>query len=148
MGIGKQLLRHASLRSPQFQHHCQNPRVIAVRCDHASRCARRCAEVNGPGGKQGGVVQHITASEDKTSEVVDTDAKITNLTSFRDNLRTMLAKPSAAVKDSVEIQRQLTDISRNWTAKQPREKFSRTKPKRSPCKSLSGSNGTAMAAED
>jgi hypothetical protein len=60
--------------------------------------------------KQGSVVQHITASEDKTSEVVDTDAKIKNLTSFRDNLRTMLAKPSAAVKDSVEIQQQLTDI--------------------------------------
>jgi uncharacterized protein DUF4349 len=60
--------------------------------------------------KQGSVVQHITGSEDKTSEAVDTDAKIKNLTSFRDNLRTMLAKPSAAVRDSVEIQQQLTDI--------------------------------------
>jgi len=60
--------------------------------------------------KQGSIVQHTTESEDKTSVVVDTDAKIKNLTGFRDNLPTMLAKPSATVKDSVEIQQQLTDV--------------------------------------
>ena len=60
--------------------------------------------------KQGSIVQHTTESEDKTSVIVDTDAKIKNLTGFRDNLRTMLAKPSATVKDSVEIQQQLTDV--------------------------------------
>ncbi|HEY6387815.1 MAG TPA: DUF4349 domain-containing protein, partial [Candidatus Acidoferrum sp.] len=41
--------------------------------------------------------------------VVDTEAKIKNLTTFRDNLRAMLAKPTATVKDLVEIQKQLTD---------------------------------------
>lgn len=41
--------------------------------------------------------------------VVGTEAKIKNLTSFRDNLRAMLGKPSATVKDLVEIQKQLTD---------------------------------------
>jgi hypothetical protein len=60
--------------------------------------------------KQGKIVQHTTESEDKTAVVMDTDARIKNLTSFRDSLRTMLAKPSASVKDFVEIQRQLTDV--------------------------------------
>ena len=50
-------------------------------------------------GTLGKVVQHTTESEDKTADVVDADAKIKNLTSFRDNLRAMLSKPSATVKD-------------------------------------------------
>ena len=57
----------------------------------------------------GNVAQHTTEREDKTTEVVDTDAKIKNLTSFRDNLRAMLAKPSATIKDFIEIQHQLTE---------------------------------------
>jgi hypothetical protein len=61
-------------------------------------------------GAQGKIVQHTTESEDKTGVVIDTDARIKNLTSFRDSLRTMLAKSSASVKDLVEIQRQLTDV--------------------------------------
>ena len=59
--------------------------------------------------KQGRIAQHTTESVDKTTEVVDTEARIKNLTSFRDNLRAMLAKPSATVKDLVEIQQQLTE---------------------------------------
>ena len=59
--------------------------------------------------KLGKIVQHTTEREDKTIVVVDTEAKIKNLTSFRDNLRAMLAKPGATVKDLVEIQKQLTD---------------------------------------
>ncbi len=59
--------------------------------------------------KLGKIAQHTTEREDKTAAVVDTEAKIKNLTSFRDNLRAMLAKPSATVKDLVEIQKQLTD---------------------------------------
>ena len=59
--------------------------------------------------KLGTVVQHITEREDKTTQVVDTEAKIKNLTAFRDNLRAMLAKQGATVRDVVEIQKQLTD---------------------------------------
>jgi len=59
--------------------------------------------------KQARIAQHTTESVDKTTEVVDTEARIKNLTSFRDNLRAMLAKPSATVKDLVEIQQQLTE---------------------------------------
>lgn len=57
----------------------------------------------------GKIAQHATEREDLTTSVVDTDAKIRNLTSFRDNLRAMLKKPSATVKDLVEIQQQLTE---------------------------------------
>ena len=59
--------------------------------------------------KLGNIAQHTTEREDKTTTVVDTDAKVKNLTSFRDNLRAMLAKPSATVKDLIEIQQQLTE---------------------------------------
>lgn len=59
--------------------------------------------------KLGKIAQRTTEREDKTAAVLDTDAKIKNLTAFRDNLRAMLAKPSATVQDLVEIQKQLTD---------------------------------------
>jgi hypothetical protein len=55
------------------------------------------------------IATHTTERVDKTTEVVDTEARIKNLTSFRDNLRGMLGKPSATVKDLVEIQQQLTE---------------------------------------
>ena len=57
----------------------------------------------------GKVAQHTTEREDKTTAVVDTEAKLKNLLGFRDNLREMLKKPSATVKDLVEIQQQLTE---------------------------------------
>lgn len=60
--------------------------------------------------KQGRIVEHATESEDKTTVVVDTEARIKNLTSFRDSLRSLLAKPSVGVKDIVDIQQQLTDV--------------------------------------
>jgi hypothetical protein len=59
--------------------------------------------------KLGKIAQHTTEREDKTTAVVDSEAKIKNLTTFRDNLRSMLAKPSATVKDLIEIQQQLMD---------------------------------------
>jgi hypothetical protein len=59
--------------------------------------------------KLGSIAQHTTERQDKTTVVVDTEAKFKNLTSFRDNLRAMLGKPSAKVTDLVEIQKQLTD---------------------------------------
>ena len=59
--------------------------------------------------KLGKIAQHTTERQDKTIDVADTDARIKNLTGFRDNLRAMLSKPSATVKDLVEIQQQLTE---------------------------------------
>jgi hypothetical protein len=60
-------------------------------------------------GKQGKIAQRTTETEDKTTIVVDTDAKIKNLTDFRDTLRKMLARPAVSVKDIVEIQEKLAD---------------------------------------
>ncbi len=57
----------------------------------------------------GSVAQHTTQRDDKTMDVVDVEAKIKNLTAFRDNLRAMLTRPSATVKDLIDIQHQLAD---------------------------------------
>jgi hypothetical protein len=59
--------------------------------------------------KLGQIAGHATDSEDKTTTVLDTEARIKNLTSFRDSLRAMLAKPSASIKDIIDIQQQLTE---------------------------------------
>jgi hypothetical protein len=59
--------------------------------------------------KLGKIAQHTTEREDKITAVIDSEAKIKNLTTFRDNLRSMLAKASATVKDLVDIQQQLME---------------------------------------
>ena len=60
--------------------------------------------------KQGTMVQHVTSSEDKTSNVLDTDAKLKNRTAYRDSLRAMLGKSGAKIQDLVEIQEKLTEV--------------------------------------
>ncbi len=61
-------------------------------------------------GRSGRVVSHTIDSVDKTSEVIDTEAQIKNLTGFRDSLRTMLARQSGSVKDLIEVERELTKV--------------------------------------
>jgi hypothetical protein len=60
--------------------------------------------------KQGNIVQHTTETEDKTAAVVDTEARLKNLTAYRDSLRAMLAKSALNIKDVVEIQEKLTGV--------------------------------------
>lgn len=60
-------------------------------------------------GKQGKVAQHTTETDDKTAIVVDTDARIKNLTEFRDTLRKMLGRPGVSVADLVQIQEKLAE---------------------------------------
>jgi hypothetical protein len=88
--------------------------------------------------KQGSVVEHTTQSEDKTTEVVDTEARPKNLTAYRDGLRAMLGRPGLNIKDSVEIQEKLTDVQSNLDSEAANGKFSRTKPKRLQWKLNSG----------
>ena len=57
----------------------------------------------------GEITQHGRESEDKTNQVVDADARIKNLTDFRDQLRVMLTDKSAKFKDLIEVQRQLVN---------------------------------------
>ncbi len=59
--------------------------------------------------KSGEVLQHHRDSEDKTDAVIDADARIKNLTEFRDNLRAMLSDKSAKFKDLIEVQRELVN---------------------------------------
>ena len=60
--------------------------------------------------RQGNIIQHATLSEDKTTEVVDTEARLKNLTAYRDSLRAMLGRSGLNIKDSVEIQEKLTEV--------------------------------------
>ncbi len=59
--------------------------------------------------KNGEVLQHSRDSEDKTNQVVDTDARIKNLSELRDRLRLMLADKNAKIKDIIEIERELSN---------------------------------------
>lgn len=59
--------------------------------------------------KSGEVLQHHRESEDKTDAVIDAEARIKNLTEFRDNLRAMLSDKSAKFKDLIEVQRELVN---------------------------------------
>lgn len=59
--------------------------------------------------KNSEVMQHHRDSEDKTDAVIDAEARIKNLTEFRDSLRTMLTDKSAKFKDLIEVQRELVD---------------------------------------
>ncbi len=55
------------------------------------------------------MLQHGRDSEDKTNQVVDTDARIKNLSELRDRLRLMLADKTAKIKDIIEIERELSN---------------------------------------
>jgi hypothetical protein len=71
----------------------------------------------------GQITTHTTEREDKTTAVIDTEARLKNLTAFRDNLRGMLSKPSATVKDLVEIQQQLTETQSQLDSESAQRKF-------------------------
>jgi len=60
--------------------------------------------------KVGTIIQQTTESEDKTSIVIDVEAKIKNLTGLRDRLRAMLAGRSGSLKDVVEVERELSRV--------------------------------------
>ena len=59
--------------------------------------------------KNGEVLQHGRDSEDKTNQVVDTDARIQNLTHLRDRLRGMLNDKTAKFKDIIDVERELAN---------------------------------------
>lgn len=59
--------------------------------------------------KSGEILQHHRNSEDKTDAVIDTEARIKNLTDLRDRLRVMLQDKSAKFRDVIEIERELAN---------------------------------------
>jgi hypothetical protein len=58
--------------------------------------------------KVGNVVTQNAESEDKTTTVIDVEAKIKNLTELRNRLRTMLTTRTGSLKDVVEVERELS----------------------------------------
>lgn len=59
--------------------------------------------------KSGEIMQHMREAEDKTNQVVDTDARIKNLTELRDRLRSMLSDKNAKFKDIIDVERELAN---------------------------------------
>ncbi len=58
----------------------------------------------------GTIVNHSTESEDKTDAVIDVEAKLRNLTAYRDSLRGLLNRPSAEVNDLIAVRRELSSV--------------------------------------
>ncbi len=58
--------------------------------------------------KVGDVVTQNTESEDKTTTVIDVEAKIKNLTELRNRLRTILTTRTGSLKEVVEVERELS----------------------------------------
>lgn len=58
----------------------------------------------------GSVGQHTTQAEDKTDEVIDTEARLKNMSEFRDNLRRLMATPKAKLGELIEVERELTRV--------------------------------------
>lgn len=60
--------------------------------------------------KLGSVGQHAQTADDKTDDVVDTDARLKNMVAFRDRLRGLLATPGARLKEVIEVERELVRV--------------------------------------
>jgi hypothetical protein len=60
--------------------------------------------------QSGRVGRHSKTSEDMTGQVLDTEARIKNMSEFRDNLRRLMAQPGATVKDLIEVERELVRV--------------------------------------
>jgi hypothetical protein len=58
----------------------------------------------------GSVGQHSKTAEDKTDEVVDTDARLKNMSEFRDHLRSLMSTPGAKLKDLIDVERELVRV--------------------------------------
>lgn len=60
--------------------------------------------------KLGSVGQHAQTADDKTDDVIDTDARLKNMVAFRDRLRGLLATPGARLKEVIEVERELVRV--------------------------------------
>lgn len=58
----------------------------------------------------GSVGQHARSADDQTDAVLDTEARLQNMTAFRDRLRALLATPGARLKDVIEVERELVRV--------------------------------------
>jgi Domain of unknown function (DUF4349) len=71
----------------------------------------------------GRVIRQSTQAEDKTLQVVDIEARLTNLTQLRDRLRKLMSDPKAGIKEAVEIERQLAQTQGELDSMQAQRRF-------------------------
>jgi hypothetical protein len=58
----------------------------------------------------GSVGQHARTADDRTDEVIDTEARLQNMVAFRDRLRALMATPGARLKEVIEVERELVRV--------------------------------------
>lgn len=58
----------------------------------------------------GSVGQHSKTAEDKTDEVIDTEARLKNMVEFRDRLRHLMTTPGARLRELIEVERELVRV--------------------------------------
>jgi hypothetical protein len=58
----------------------------------------------------GEIIEQRTESEDKTEQVIDTEARLRNLGELRERLRKLLKSEGAKLKDVIEIERELARV--------------------------------------
>jgi Domain of unknown function (DUF4349) len=58
----------------------------------------------------GSVGEHHKSADDRTDEVIDTQARIKNMAEFRDSLRRLMNTPGAKLKDLIEVERELVRV--------------------------------------
>ncbi|MFT4171604.1 MAG: DUF4349 domain-containing protein [Rhodocyclaceae bacterium] len=58
----------------------------------------------------GALIASSMTREDKTAEVIDVDARMRNMTELRDRLRSMLQSRGGALKDVLEVERELAQV--------------------------------------
>ena len=56
------------------------------------------------------VIDDRSESEDKTLAVIDTEAKLKNMSALRDRLRSMLSMPGAKLKELIELEQELARV--------------------------------------
>ncbi len=56
------------------------------------------------------LIEDRVESEDKTAAVIDTEAKLKNISALRDRLRGMLATPNAKLKELIELEQELARV--------------------------------------
>ncbi len=55
------------------------------------------------------VLAHNRSSEDRTDQVIDVEAQMTNITQLRDQLRAMLIEKRGTLKETLDVQRELAN---------------------------------------
>ncbi|MHC1729318.1 MAG: DUF4349 domain-containing protein [Syntrophobacteraceae bacterium] len=110
---------HCEITASSIRRNSDSPPFASISLRIAPEEAKRLIEQVGKAGK---VVEHRTASEDKTSTVIDVQAKIQNLIELRDRLRKLLASPAGSLKDVVEVERELSRAQSELDSLQMRRK--------------------------